>query len=58
MTNRVLGAAWLITLAAACNAATDMPPSGQTEAMVPEEVSLPANIVAQRSGFIPEGIEY
>ena len=58
MLNRVLGAACLTTLAAACNAGTDMPSSGQTEPAEPGEVSLPANIVAERGGFIPEGIEY
>ena len=58
MMNRVLGAACLTTLAAGCNAGTDMPPSAQTESGVPVEVSLPANIVAERGGFIPEGIEY
>ena len=58
MLNRVLGAACLTTLAAACNAGTDTPPSGQTESAVSVEVSLPANIVAERGGFIPEGIEY
>jgi sugar lactone lactonase YvrE len=56
MMNRVLGAAFLATLAAACSA--DMPPSAQTEPAMPAEVSLPANIVTERGGFIPEGIEY
>ena len=58
MMNRVLGAACLTTLAAACNAGTDMPPSAQTDSTVSVGMSLPANIVAERGGFIPEGIEY
>ena len=55
--NRALVAALLTTLAAACSADSDTPPSAQSAAM-PAEVSLPANIVAERGGFIPEGIEY
>jgi sugar lactone lactonase YvrE len=58
MINRILAAACLTTVAVACNASTDMPPSAQTESSVQADASLPATIVAERGGFIPEGIEY
>jgi sugar lactone lactonase YvrE len=58
MINRALAAACLTALTVACNPDSDTPPSTQGTSAIPAAVSLPANIVAERGGFIPEGIEY
>ena len=63
MLNRLLAAVYLMAMLNACNSGPDMPPPAQTESVAPvddlgAEVSLPARIVAERGGFIPEGIEY
>jgi sugar lactone lactonase YvrE len=58
MMNRVLVAVCLASAAAACDRGSDIPQSEQPATAEPEQISLPANIIVERGGFIPEGIEY
>ena len=63
MLNRLLATVCLMAVPTACNSGPDMAPPEQTESVPPVddlgvEVSLPARIVAERGGFIPEGIDY
>ncbi len=55
MWNRLIPAAVLAMSVASCGTGADSGPSTETAATGP---ALPASIVAERGGFIPEGIEF
>ena len=57
MMSRTRYAACLTTLVAACSGGPDVP-AVESESAGSEQMSLPSSIVAERGGFIPEGIEY
>jgi sugar lactone lactonase YvrE len=58
MMNRLLVALCLANVVAACGSGSDAPQSDPQTSGEPEEISFPANIIAERGGFIPEGVEY
>ena len=56
--NRLIVAFCIANIVAACGSGSDTPQSDPQMSAEPEEISFPANIIAERGGFIPEGVEY